>query len=76
METLSLYGEDGTQHRAFVHQERIPTSHMQGVGSMAGMKTIRLQDGTPLNYVDDQTFKNVATGKLLSRTPQTPQKRQ
>jgi len=69
METLTLYGEDGTQHPAFVHQERIDASSMDGVASIPGMKTIRLQDGTPLNYVDDQTFKNVVTGELLSRTP-------
>ena len=69
METLTLYGEDGTQHRAFVHQERIDASSMDGVASIPGMKTIRLQDGTPLNYVDDQTFKNVVTEELLSRTP-------
>jgi hypothetical protein len=71
METLTLYGEDGTQHRAFVHQERISTTHMQGVVSMAGMKTIQLVDGTRLNYVDEQSFKNAVTGELLSRTPKT-----
>ena len=49
-----IYGEDGTQHRAFVHQERINTSSMGGVGSIRGMNTIRLQDGTPLNYVGRQ----------------------
>ena len=68
METLVLYGEDGTPHRAFVHQEHIDASSMDGVGSIPGMKTIRLQDGTPLNYVDDNTFKNPVTGELLSRT--------
>lgn len=73
METLTLYGEDGSEHRAFVHQERIPTSHLQGVGSIAGLKTIRLQDGTPLNCVDDHTFKNAVTGELLSRTPKERQ---
>jgi hypothetical protein len=71
METLLLYGEDGTQHRAFVHQERLNVSSMNGVGSIPGMKTIRLQDGTPLNYVDDQTFANAVTGELLSRMPST-----
>ena len=69
METILLYGEDGTQHRAFVHQERIDTSSMNSVGSISGLKTIRLQGGTPLNYIDEQTFQNVATGELLSRTP-------
>jgi len=71
MDTLTLYGADGSQHRAFINQERISTTHMQGVGSIAGMKTIQLVDGTPLNYVDDQTFKNAVTGELLSRTPPT-----
>jgi hypothetical protein len=69
MEALTVYAEDGTQHRAFVHQERTSTSHMQGTGSIAGMNTIQLADGTPLNYVDDQTFKNAVTGELLSSTP-------
>jgi hypothetical protein len=71
METLTLYGEDGTQHRAFVRQERIPTTHMQGVGSIPGMKTIQLADGTQLNSMDERTFKNAVTGELLSRTPPT-----
>jgi hypothetical protein len=44
METLTLYGEDGTQYRAVVHQERIDTSSMDGVGSIPGMQTIRLQE--------------------------------
>jgi|GEM_PF-3602190 len=69
METLTLYAEDGTQYRALVHQERINTSSMDGVSSIPGMKSIRLQDGTPLNYVDNETFKNAVTGELLSRTP-------
>jgi hypothetical protein len=69
MEAILLYGEDGTQHRAFVHQERIDTSSMGGVGSIPGMKTCRLANGMLLNYVDDQTFENVATGELLSLTP-------
>jgi hypothetical protein len=35
---------------------------------MPGLKTVRLQDGTHLNYVDENTFKNAVTGELLSRT--------
>jgi hypothetical protein len=69
METLTLYRENGTQVRAHIHQERLNTSSFDGVGSIPGMQTIRLQDGTPLNYVDEKTFKNVVTGELLSRTP-------
>ena len=70
METLWLYAKDGTKHRVFVHQERIVTSSMEGPSSIQGLKTVMLADGTPLNYVDDNTFKNVVTGELLSRKPQ------
>ena len=67
MKTLLLYGKDGTRYRAFVHEERIDTSSMDGPGSIQGLKTVRLEDGTPLNYVDDNTFKNPVTGEVLSR---------
>jgi hypothetical protein len=69
METLWLYGEDGTRHRAFVRQERIDTSSMDGTGSIPGLKTVTLEDGTPLNNVDEKTFKNPITGELLSLFP-------
>jgi len=38
MKTLLLYAEDGTQHRAFVHQERISTFSDAGrrVGVLGG----------------------------------------
>jgi len=70
METLWLYSKDGTKHRAFVHQERIDTSSMDGAGSIPGVQTTKLDDGTPLNYVDENTFANPVTGELLSRKPQ------
>lgn len=69
METLLLFSEDGTRHRAYVHQDRISTSTLDGPSSIPGMKTCRLEDGTPLNYVDGNTFKNPITGELLSRKP-------
>lgn len=69
METLTLYRDNGTQVRAYIHQERPNTSSFDGVGSIPGMQIICLQDGTLLNYVDERTFKNVVTGELLYRTP-------
>jgi hypothetical protein len=59
IESLWLYGKDGSMHRAHIYQERVE--------SLAGQKTALLQDGTHLNYVDENTFKNVVTGELLSR---------
>jgi len=69
METLWLYAEDGTRHRAFVHQERIEFATFEGTGSIPGLKTVMLENGMPLNYVDDNTFKNPITHELLFRTP-------
>ena len=69
METLWLYGVDGTRYRAYVHQDRISTATLDGPSSIPGMKTCRLEDGTPLNYVDENTFNNPITGELLSRNP-------
>jgi hypothetical protein len=67
-ESFWLYGKDGSLHRAHVYEDRIATSHMDGSSSIPGQKTALLQDGTHLNYVDENTFKNALTGELLSRT--------
>jgi hypothetical protein len=50
-ESFWLYGQDGSMHRAHTYED----------------STARLQDGTFLNYVDENTFKNEVTGELLSR---------
>jgi hypothetical protein len=34
----------------------------------SGLKTARLEHGPALNFVDENTFENVVTGELLSRT--------
>ncbi|MGA8430379.1 MAG: hypothetical protein WB729_11205 [Candidatus Sulfotelmatobacter sp.] len=69
MSTIALYGENGSKRQAVIVQSRNDVSHMQGIGSMPGMAMARLIDGTPLNFVDETTFKNVLTGELLSRVP-------
>ena len=35
-------------------------------GSVPGLELIRLEDGTPLSRIDENTFKNTQTGELLS----------
>jgi hypothetical protein len=63
------YAKDGARYQAHIYHVRIDTSHLDAEpGSEPGLKTVRLQDGTHLNYVDENTFKNVMTGELLSRT--------
>jgi hypothetical protein len=68
-ETLWLYGKDGSKHRAYITQERIDTSTFSGSSSIPGFKTAKLQDGTSLNVIDENTFKNVFTDELLYRNP-------
>jgi hypothetical protein len=69
---MILYGEDGKPYEAISSQRRIDVSHMQGFGSIAGLASIRLADGTPLTPVDENTFKNLRTDELLTRTPPKP----
>jgi len=66
--TIWLTGTDGSKYRAFIEPERIDTSSFAGSSSIPGLKSARLEDGTPLNYVDENTFKNPVTGELLRRT--------
>ena len=68
-ESFWLYAKDGGRYQAHIYHVRIDTSHLDGEpSSMPGLKTVRLHDGTHLNYVDENTFKNAVTGELLSRT--------
>jgi hypothetical protein len=69
MSRIVLYGNNGSRHAALVSHGRHDVSHLQGAGSIRGLDVIRLADGTPLNYVDENTFQNVATGEMLSRNP-------
>jgi len=64
VESFWLYGKDGAKYRGYIHQERISASSLDGLGP----KTARLANGPALNFVDDNTFENTATGELLSRT--------
>jgi hypothetical protein len=58
-ETLWLYGKDGAKHRAYMTQDHIDTSDLSGHSSISGLKTAKLQDGTPLNFVDENTFRRL-----------------
>jgi hypothetical protein len=67
-ESFWLYGKDGSMHRAHIYEDRIDTSPMDRSSSIPARKTTLLQDGTHLNYVDENTFTNAVTGELLWRT--------
>ncbi len=72
MESFWLYGEDGSMHRAHISQDRIDTTSLES--PTPGLKTARLQDGTHLELVDENTFRNAVTGELLSRKAKEPKK--
>ena len=67
-ESFWLYGGDGAKYRAHIFEDRINASSLGTPGSwISGEKTCLLDDGTPLNRIDETTFKNPTTGELLSR---------
>jgi hypothetical protein len=72
---MILYGKDGTQYQAHSSRSRIDVSSMEGFGSIAGLGTVRLADGTPLNVIDENTFQNVLTDEVLLRIPPKPESR-
>jgi hypothetical protein len=59
VDSFWLYGQDTSMHRAHIYRDE---------------KGARLQDGTHLDYVDENTFKNTVTGELLSRERKKDQK--
>lgn len=69
-ESIWLYGKDGAKYRAYIDQGRIDTSTLSGHSSIAGFKSAKLHDGTPLNFVDENTFRNVFTDELFYRKAQ------
>jgi hypothetical protein len=76
IESVWLYGEDGTKYLAHLHQAKIKASSFDGSAFILGAKTGVLEDGTPLNFLDPDTFKNAATGELLSRIGPAEEKEQ
>jgi hypothetical protein len=72
VESFWLYGKDGAKYRAYIHQERISASSLDGPSSILGPKTARLANGPALNFVDDNTFQNAArrTADAQGRGPE------
>lgn len=67
---LLLYKRDGEKVIAFsLPADRIDVSTLDGFGSIAGLGTVRLADGTPLNVIDSNTFRNLLTDEVLFRIP-------
>ena len=57
-------GETYTVHE---YQEFIESRTQGGVDWIPGMKELRLNDGSRVNYIDENTFEIVQTGATLKR---------
>jgi hypothetical protein len=59
--------DDGTTLRVRVIRSRVDTSTMDGESSIPGLAQLRLDDGTPVNVIDENTYKIVSTGETVRR---------
>ncbi|MFL6389308.1 MAG: hypothetical protein ACJ71U_17650 [Terriglobales bacterium] len=69
VEQFLLYGTNDVKYRAAIYQDVIDASSHDGPATILGLKSCQLQDGTPLNSVDEDTFVNPLTLERLMRKP-------
>lgn len=65
--THTMHADDGTIYEVEEIQEYSDASSFDGEEWIEGLKRLELSDGSHVNYIDDDTFQIVATGKLLRR---------
>jgi len=58
---------DGNEYTVVESQEIITARHMNGESEMRGTKACSLLDGSPVNFVDDMSFKIVGNGTIIRR---------
>ena len=49
-------------------QEYVDAEDLNGPNWLEGMKRLELEDGSAVNFVDENTFEIVSTGVLIRRT--------
>ena len=69
IESLWLYGNDGTKYRALIFEDRINASALAPESWISGKRTCHLEGEIRLDWIDETTFKNPETGAILSRNP-------
>ena len=58
---MVLYDATGKEYPAYILQEWIDATSMSGgPACVPGLKKAVLEDGTPLNYIDENTFETVS----------------
>lgn len=64
---LLLYDQQGKLHRAYILTNYLEVKSLDGSEIIPTTQECHSADGTPLNYVDKETFKNPITGELFRR---------
>jgi hypothetical protein len=59
--------ETGQTYSINEYQEFIEVETKEGREFIPGMKELRLDDGSRVNYIDENTFKIVQSGTILKR---------
>jgi hypothetical protein len=67
-ERFLVYRKNGTSLYVNAIRSRIDTSTLDGRSSIEGLTTLRLDDGSPVNVIDENTFMIVVTGEQVTRT--------
>lgn len=62
-EEFEAVADDGTVHTIVCIQEYVDDLS----GPIKGMRRLELLDGSPVNYIDDSTFKIVHTGQIVRK---------
>ena len=60
--------DDGGIITVFEFQQQVSSRPLDGPArTLPGMKVLTLPDGSPVNFVDEHTFKIVQTGEIVRR---------
>ena len=68
VDTFTAFDENGNPVRIVVFEEQIASGQLKNPGApTGGMKRVQTEDGKAVNFIDDATFKVVATGQVVRR---------
>jgi hypothetical protein len=69
IDAFDAVSSNGKRCRIQIFQDFLEVTSMgQAARSyLPGLKRASLSDGTPLNHIDDDTFKNVETDEIVQR---------
>lgn len=62
-----MRSDDGALHEIDEIQEYVDASTYKGEAWIEGLKRLETASGGHVNYIDDNTFKIVATGQVIRR---------